>query len=98
MNENGNEILRSIDQYEILRELGRGGTSVVYLVTDRADGRSYAMKVLRRDEKPELYEQNANHLRTEASVLQALCSNEESTAASHPGIPEFIECICYGIC
>ena len=94
MNENGNEILRSIDQYEILRELGRGGTSVVYLVTDRADGRSYAMKVLRRDEKPELYEQNANHLRTEASVLQALCSNEESTAASHPGIPEFIECVC----
>ena len=91
---NENEILRSIDQYEILRELGRGGTSVVYLVTDRADGRSYAMKVLRRDEKPELYEQNANHLRVEASVLQALCSNEESTADSHPGIPAFIECIC----
>jgi serine/threonine-protein kinase len=87
---------RSIDQYEILRELGRGGTSVVYLVTDRADGRNYAMKVLRRDEKPELYEQNADHLRAEASVLQALCSNEESTAASHPGIPEFIECICDG--
>ena len=93
---NENEILRSIDQYEILCELGRGGTSVVYLVTDRADGRSYAMKMLRKDEKPELYEQNANHLRAEASVLQALCSNEESTADSHPGIPAFIECICDG--
>ena len=44
-----------MDQYEILRELGRGGTSVVYLVTDRADGRNYAMKTLREDcgNKPE---------------------------------------------
>ena len=41
---------RSIDQFEILRELGRGGTSVVYLVKDRADGRNYAMKVLRKDD------------------------------------------------
>ena len=48
-----------MDQYEILRELGRGGTSVVYLLTDRADGRNYAMKVQREDcgNKPEEYEQ-----------------------------------------
>ena len=64
---NENEILRSMDQYEILRELGRGGTSVVYLVTDRADGRNYAMKTLREDcgNKPEEYEQKAEHLRAD---------------------------------
>ena len=48
MNENANESLRSIDQYEIVRELGRGGTSVVYLAEDRSDGKTYAIKVLRR--------------------------------------------------
>ena len=106
---NENEILRSIDQYEILCELGRGGTSVVYLVTDRADGRNYAMKTLREDcgNKPEEYEQKAEHLRAEAEVLKALCANglesevlkeicrdEQDTAFSHSGIPAFRECVC----
>ena len=98
-----------MDQYEILRELGRGGTSVVYLVTDRADGRNYAMKTLREDcgNKPEEYEQKAEHLRAEAEVLKALCANglesevlkeicrdEQDTAFSHSGIPAFRECVC----
>lgn len=100
-----------MDQYEILRELGRGGTSVVYLVTDRADGRNYAMKTLREDcgNKPEEYEQKAEHLRAEAEVLKALCANglesevlkeicrdEQDTAFSHSGIPAFRECVCDG--
>ena len=100
---------RSIDQFEILRELGRGGTSVVYLVTDRADGRNYAMKTLREDcgNKPEEYERKVEHLRAEAEVLKALCANglesevlkeicrdEQDTAFSHSGIPVFRECVC----
>ena len=93
---------RSIDQYEILRELGRGGTSVVYLVTDRADGRNYAMKVLRKDDnKPEVFEQEADqlrarteNLRAEAEVLQALCTDEQGNVACHPGIPAYRECVC----
>ena len=86
---------RSIDQYEILRELGRGGTSVVYLVTDRADGRNYAMKVLRKDgdNKPEELKQKTDHLRAEAEVLKALCINEQGNAACHPGIPAYRECV-----
>ncbi len=92
---------KSIDQYEILRELGRGGTSVVYLVADRADGRKYAMKVLRRDDnKPEAFEQEADqlrarteNLRAEAEVLQALCTDEQGNAACHPGIPAYRECV-----
>ena len=87
---------RSIDQFEILRELGRGGTSVVYLVKDRADGRNYAMKVLRKDDdsKQEESEQKANHLRAEAEVLKALCIDEPGNASLHPGIPAYRECVC----
>ena len=86
---------RSIDQYEILRELGRGGTSVVYLVKDRADGRNYAMKVLRKDDgKQELSEKKADNLRAEAEVLQALCTDESGNVSLHPGIPAYRECVC----
>ena len=69
LNENVNESLRSVDQYEILREIGRGGTSVVYLVADRTDGRTYAMKVLRREtgSKTEIFQQSAERLRAEAA-------------------------------
>ena len=89
---------RSIDQYEILRELGRGGTSVVYLVTDRADGRNYAMKVLRKDDdnSPEELEQKADHLRAEAAVLEVFCADKREPAVLHPGIPAFRECVCDG--
>lgn len=89
---------RSIEQYEILRELGRGGMSVVYLVTDRADGRNYAMKVLRKDDdsKQEESEQKADQLRAEAEVLKTLCINESGNSACHPGIPVFKECVCDG--
>ncbi|MBQ8053701.1 MAG: serine/threonine protein kinase [Lachnospiraceae bacterium] len=69
MNKNANENLKSVDQYEILRELGRGGTSIVYLVADRADGKTCAMKVLRRDDssKPEDLQAAAEQLRAEAA-------------------------------
>lgn len=88
---------RSIDQYEILRELGRGGTSVVYLVKDKADGRNYAMKVLRNDDgKQELSEKKADHLSAEAEVLKALCIDEPGNVSLHPGIPAYIECVCDG--
>ena len=91
-----------MDQYEILRELGRGGTSVVYLVTDRADGRNYAMKVLRRDDneaeelapKEDNLQAKAAALRNESEVLQALCTDNQGNVTHHPGIPAFRECVC----
>ena len=93
---------KSIDQYEILRELGRGGTSVVYLVTDRADGRNYAMKVLRRDDneaeelapKEDNLQAKAAALRNESEVLQALCTDNQGNVTHYPGIPAFRECVC----
>ena len=49
---NGNKENRmnSIDRFEFVRELGRGGTGIVYLVRSKESCRQYAMKVL----KPEL--------------------------------------------
>ena len=77
---------RSIDQYEILRELGRGGTSVVYLVKDKANGRNYAMKVLLKDDnKTDSYEQEADHLRARTENLRA-----EAEVLQAPFIPEFL--------
>ena len=104
MNENADERLRSIDQYEIIRELGQGGTSVVYLAADRTDGRTFAMKVLRRvrgSEQETLLkaagqrrEDATEHLRREAEVLKALCSNERESAAGCRSIPMYRECVC----
>lgn len=87
MNKNDNENLRSVDQYEILRELGRGGTSIVYLVADRADGKNYAMKVLRRDDgsKPEDLQEAAEQLRAEAAVLELLGRDPQKQAGSGTG-------------
>ena len=83
MNKNVNENLRSVDQYEILRELGRGGTSIVYLVADRADGKNYAMKVLRRDDgsNPEDLQEAAEQLWAEAAVLELLGRDPQKQAA-----------------
>ncbi len=107
MNKNANENRRSVDQFEILRELGRGGTSIVYLVADRADRKNYAMKVLRRDDssKPEDLQGAAEQLRAEAAVLELLGRNSQKQAGSGAGknsfeerihgkgIPTFIECV-----
>ena len=107
MNKNANENRRSVDQFEILRELGRGGTSIVYLVADRADRKNYAMKILRRDDssKPEDLQEAAEQLRAEAAVLELLGRNSQKQAGSGAGknsfeerihgkgIPTFIECV-----
>ena len=36
-------------RYDVLREIGRGGTSIVYLAIDRESGRQVAIKVLREE-------------------------------------------------
>ncbi|MBQ9028969.1 MAG: serine/threonine protein kinase [Lachnospiraceae bacterium] len=84
-----------MDQFEILRELGRGGTSIVYLVADRADRKNYAMKVLRRDDssKPKdpqesaerLRKETAGQLRAEATVLELLGKDPQKQAGSGAG-------------
>ena len=57
-----------IDQFEILRELGRGGNSVVYLVKTNISGERFAYKAL----KPEAGAIAEQLLHAEAQVLEEL--------------------------
>jgi len=47
--EENDKRIHPIDRFEIIRELGRGGTSIVYLVRSKESGRRYAMKTLKPD-------------------------------------------------
>ena len=52
VNDEATELTRELaaavaDQYAVLREVGRGGSAVVFLATDLKHGRSVALKVLR---------------------------------------------------
>lgn len=62
-------------RYEVVRELNRGGTAVVYAATDRASGRAVALKVL------------AAGSRVPASAIK----REISVAASLQGCPYVVQ-------
>ena len=49
------------ERFETVREIGRGGSSIVYLVKDTQDGRLYAMKLV-----------NKKMMSSEAEILQKL--------------------------
>ena len=61
----------------VVRELGRGGSSIVYLVTEKGSGDLCAMKVLRDPPR------GTQQLRAEAEALEAL-------SGAHAGIPRFL--------
>lgn len=62
--------MKQWQQYQLIRELGKGGTSHVYLAADKADGRKFAVK---------RYETSEDFLsaKREFQLMQKLC---------HPGI------------
>ena len=76
--ENDNNKHRKVfrrEQFELLGELGRGGTGVVRLARETATGRLYAIKTAKDGDESCL-----KSLREEASVL---------AVSAHPGIPAF---------
>ena len=85
----------TLDQFEILRELGRGGTSVVYLAADRKDGSLCAMKLLKKEDPegiPHDSGEKTELLRAEAAVLEALGEDEQGephAGTRYWGIPEY---------
>ena len=94
MNETADERL-TLDQFEILRELGRGGTSVVYLAADRKDGSLCAMKLLKKEDPEGISHdpgEKTELLRAEAAVLEALGEDEQGephAGTRYWGIPEY---------
>lgn len=62
-------------EYEILRELGRGGTAVVYLARDRQLGRDVAIKVIR-----------STYVEDEEAVARLLREARTVAQLQHPNI------------
>jgi serine/threonine protein kinase len=65
---------QQLGQYRILRKLGQGGTSVVYLGYDPVAERQVALKVVKRDflEDPKRGTQNRNQFQNEISLIGKL--------------------------
>ena len=73
----------SADAFETVRELGRGGTAVVYLVKEKETGHLFAMKTAEtagapRPKEPACSQAPPRTLHGEAALLSQICS---------PGIP-----------
>lgn len=79
----------TIDHYEIIRELGSGGTSTVYLALDAFNNRQVAIKLFRLDtlRDPNLARARRKLLLTEASLVGKL---------SHPHIVKVFDAVLKG--
>lgn len=73
------------DKYEILKQIGKGGMSTVYLAMDRRRNKQWAVKEIRRAAGGKVHENMVNSLLAEANLMRRL----EHPAL--PGIEDIIE-------
>jgi len=75
-----------VGKYHILRKLGQGGTSMVYLAHDPTADREVALKVIKPEflDDPRLGKQNRKQLEVEAALAGKL---------SHPNIVKTYEAV-----
>ncbi len=71
-------------KYEILREIGRGGMSVVYLAMDKRLNKQWAIKEFRKDKDDENKQIALKSLLREANIMKRL---------SHPSLPRIVDVI-----
>lgn len=71
-------------KYEIVREIGRGGMSVVYLAMDKRLNRQWAIKEFRKDEHDAVNKMNLEALLHEANIMKKL---------DHPTLPRIVDII-----
>lgn len=76
------------DKYEILKEIGRGGMSVVYLAMDRRLNKQWAVKEIRRQGSGRRDEVVINSLLAEANMMKRL---------DHPALPRIVDIIDNGV-
>lgn len=72
------------DKYEILREIGRGGMSVVYLAMDTHLNKQWAVKEIRKQGNGKKDEIVVNSLLAEANLMKGL---------DHPALPRIVDII-----
>lgn len=73
-----------VNKYEILKEIGRGGMSVVYLAMDKHLNKQWAVKEIRRSAKGQDDEIVVNSLLAEANLMKRL---------DHPALPRIVDII-----
>lgn len=71
-------------KYEVLREIGRGGMSVVYLAMDKRLNKQWAIKEFRKDKDDESRETALKALLNEAELMKKL---------DHPRLPRIVDII-----
>ena len=71
-------------KYEILKEVGRGGMSVVYLAMDTHLNRNWAVKEIRKTGKTKNDEIIENSILVEANLIKRL---------DHPALPRIVDII-----
>lgn len=72
------------EKYEIVKKIGQGGMSLVYLATDRHLNKTWAVKEIRRKGKGKAEEFVYNSLITEANLMKKL---------DHPALPRIVDII-----
>ena len=75
-------------KYEILKEIGRGGMSIVYLAMDKHLNKQWAVKEIRKKGNGKNYEIVVNSLLAEANMIKRL---------AHPSLPRIVDIIDNGI-
>lgn len=72
------------DKYEVLKEIGRGGMSVVYLAMDKNLNKQWAVKEIRKKGSGKNDEIVVNSLLAEANMMKKL---------DHPSLPRIVDII-----
>lgn len=75
-------------KYEILKEIGRGGMSVVYLAMDKHLNKQWAVKEIRKKGSGKNDEIVVNSLLAEANMMKKL---------DHPALPRIVDIIDNGV-
>lgn len=75
-------------KYEILKEIGRGGMSVVYLAMDKRLNKQWAVKEIRKEGNGKNDEIIVNSLLAEANMMKKL---------DHPSLPRIVDIIDNGV-
>ena len=76
------------DKYEILKEIGRGGMSIVYLAMDKRLNKQWAVKEIRKKGSGKNDEIIVNSLLAEANLMKRL---------DHPALPRIVDIIDNGV-
>lgn len=71
-------------KYEVLREIGRGGMSIVYLAMDKRLNKQWAIKEFRKDKDDADKEMALKALLDEANLMKKL---------DHPMLPRIVDII-----